>query len=142
MKNATKWSQIQKVLDVYDRDGDGQANWNEFWAVTKYRENWNSKEFKKFEQNNSKKNKLPEITMNMTNAEYKSACIIIYKAFAGTRGGIDFETFKNYYKKVRPWTSFTSRTSDKSWKRMFKVYDLDGNGFVTEREAWTRLKRN
>jgi len=91
------------------------------------------------------KNKLPVITMEMSNADYKSACIVIFKAYAGKNGstpGIDFTKFKDYYKKVRPWTSFTSRTSDKSWRRMFRVYDIDGNGFVFEKEAWTRLKRN
>jgi Ca2+-binding EF-hand superfamily protein len=80
--------------------------------------------------------------MEMSDAEYKSGCILIYNYFAKTTGGIDFETFKNYYKKVRPWTSFTSRTSDNSWRRMFEVYDLDGNGFVVQNEAWSRLKRN
>jgi len=81
----------------------------------------------------------------MSNADYKVAVYQIFKAFAvkqGSKQGINFTSFKAYYPKVRPWTSFTSKTSDSSWRRMFSVYDINGDGSVAEDEAWMRLKRN
>ena len=80
----------------------------------------------------------------MTDNQYKNAVAAKFKQFMvkkGTIFGIEFETFKEFYPSVRPWTSFNSTTSDVSWQRMFDVYDSDRDGLIIWNEAWIRLMR-
>jgi len=56
MRKATKWSQIQQVLDGYDTDNSSSVSWEEFWNITRFKEQWNSKAFKDFNQKQNKKN--------------------------------------------------------------------------------------
>lgn len=84
MRKATKWSQIQSIYDAYDADQNDAINFDEFWAITRFREDFESEEFKKFNQKSTTKKEdiLPEITLEMSDEDYKAACTQIFNAFA------------------------------------------------------------
>lgn len=84
MRKATKWSQIQSIYDAYDADQNDAINFDEFWAITRFREDFESEDFKEFSQKSTtkKEDTLPEITLEMSDEDYKAACTQIFNAFA------------------------------------------------------------